>query len=297
MSSHHFDTRIAEIVGVNAAVIAENIKYWCAQKAANGQDVYEGRSWVYNSVKAWRELFPYMSESQIRTSLEKLKAAGIILSGNMGHNTHDRTLWYCISSFEISRKCIGEKSPMDWFNFANGFAENRKSYKDNNKPNNKPNNKQADLAKEVFSYYNQVAKRIGWVVHSKLSDSQERSLNARIKSYGKDRVCAFIDALSRLQWTHKGFRDNPDFRLSLTYVLRARTFDEHFDKLCPAAPPKRDLLNPPEPEMTDLERCFADFAKTGIWAGERFGWAAPDHPAADYSADLYQRFGVKRRAA
>ena len=53
----------------------------------------------------------------------------------------------------------------------------------------------------------------------------------------------------------------------------------------------------PQSELTDLERAFDQFAKTGEWTGDRYGHPLPPiHPSASYAAELYARFGVARPA-
>lgn len=95
---HSFDPDIAQRVGVHAAVLYQNIVWWCAKNAANGHNQHDGRYWTYNSVKAWAELFPYMTAKQIRTSLDRLETEGLILSGEYNKSAYDRTKWYCPSS-------------------------------------------------------------------------------------------------------------------------------------------------------------------------------------------------------
>lgn len=94
---HSFDPKIASLVGVNAAVLYQNIVWWCAKNAANGHNEHEGRFWTYNSVKAWAELFPYLTAKQIRTALGKLEESGLILTGTFNQIGYDRTKWYCPS--------------------------------------------------------------------------------------------------------------------------------------------------------------------------------------------------------
>ena len=94
---HSFDPQIAKQVGVNAAVIYQNIIWWCAKNAANRKHEHDGRFWTYNSVKAWNELFPYMTAKQIRSALDRLECDGFILSGNFNTSAYDRTKWYCPS--------------------------------------------------------------------------------------------------------------------------------------------------------------------------------------------------------
>jgi hypothetical protein len=95
---HSFDPDIAQRVGVHAAVLYQNIVWWCAKNAANGHNQHDGHHWTYNSVRAWSELFPYMTAKQIRTSLDRLEADGMILSGEYNKSAYDRTKWFCPTS-------------------------------------------------------------------------------------------------------------------------------------------------------------------------------------------------------
>lgn len=97
MSVNYFDTKIAKSVGVNAAVIYQNLYYWCEKNKANNRSIRDGKVWTYNSVKAFSELFDYLSEKQIKTALSKLESAGLIESGCFNSIGYDRTKWYtCI---------------------------------------------------------------------------------------------------------------------------------------------------------------------------------------------------------
>ena len=95
MSLHSFDPAIAARVGVNAAVIYQNIKFWCEKNEANKKHFHDGRTWTYNSVSAFSKLFPYFSPKQIRTALQVLCDNGLIGVGCYNDNPNDRTNWYC----------------------------------------------------------------------------------------------------------------------------------------------------------------------------------------------------------
>lgn len=94
MSAHQFDPAIAASVGLNAAVIYQNLFYWAEKNAANGRHFYDGRWWTYNSIKAFADLFPYLTGKQIRTALDKLESSGLIVSGCFNKSNYDRTKWY-----------------------------------------------------------------------------------------------------------------------------------------------------------------------------------------------------------
>ena len=94
---HYFNTEIAKEVGVNAAVILENIAHWVLKNKANEKNFYDGHYWTYNSNAAMAELFPYMNARQVRTALDSLRKNGMVLTGNYNKSSYDRTLWYTVS--------------------------------------------------------------------------------------------------------------------------------------------------------------------------------------------------------
>lgn len=94
---HYFNTEIAKEVGVNAAVILENIAHWVLRNKANDKNFYDGHYWTYNSNAAMAELFPYMNARQVRTALDSLRKNGMVITGNYNKSSYDRTLWYTVS--------------------------------------------------------------------------------------------------------------------------------------------------------------------------------------------------------
>lgn len=105
MSRHSFDPEIAAKVGLNAAVIYQNIVWWAEKNAANGKHYHDGLWWTYNSVSAFAELFPYLTGKQIRTALTKLEDDGLLVSGCFNKSAYDRTKWYAPT-------CPGAKSDL-----------------------------------------------------------------------------------------------------------------------------------------------------------------------------------------
>lgn len=97
MKKHILDIGVAQLVGTNAALLLENISYWCEHNAANNTNLHDGHYWTYNSTKAFGELFPYMTVNVIRTALKKLKDNGLILTGNFNKSAYDRTTWYTLT--------------------------------------------------------------------------------------------------------------------------------------------------------------------------------------------------------
>jgi|GEM_PF-1159558 len=101
MKEHSFNVDIASEYGLEEAILLKNIAFWCEKNEANKKHCYEYRYWTYNSVAAWKKLFPYMGEKKIRNALNNLIDKGLILKGNYNENRYDRTSWYALTDKAI----------------------------------------------------------------------------------------------------------------------------------------------------------------------------------------------------
>lgn len=123
---HSFDVKVAEKVGIEAAILLKNIYWWCKHNCANGKNVHEGQAWTFNSRRAYAELFPYMKDSRIRAALKLLQDGGYIKTGSFNKIAYDRTTWYTVT--EAGCELLGVdishllNTPMDLSNTANGSA-------------------------------------------------------------------------------------------------------------------------------------------------------------------------------
>lgn len=94
--THSFDVAVAQKHGLNPAIVLDRITGWIVYNKANAKNQHEGRTWTYNSVKSWAKLLPYLTLKQIRSALDDLRAAGLLMKGNFNANTYDRTCWYAL---------------------------------------------------------------------------------------------------------------------------------------------------------------------------------------------------------
>ena len=95
--NYHFSVVIAKEVGVDGAIMLENMHYWIVVNKANNRNIYDGEAWTYNTKKAFSELFPFWSEKQIRRILDNLIKDGYLKTGNYNKSSYDRTLWYTLT--------------------------------------------------------------------------------------------------------------------------------------------------------------------------------------------------------
>jgi hypothetical protein len=144
---HSFDPDIAQRVGVHAAVIYQNIFWWTQKNAANGKHIKDGYVWTFNSRTAFAKLFPYLTESQIKTALLKLCESGLVIKGEYNASSYDRTNWYApTESAKWTNLAIGQESPMRWSEKANGLVTDGQPIPDIN-TDHKPVGKQDKAGK------------------------------------------------------------------------------------------------------------------------------------------------------
>lgn len=109
-----FDSDVAEEVGVEAAVLFQNILFWIEKNKANEKHFYENNYWTYNSIEALAKMFPFWSKEKVRRLIEKLKESDFILTGNYNAHSYDRTMWYSLTekgkSFSQNRQIHLAKS-------------------------------------------------------------------------------------------------------------------------------------------------------------------------------------------
>lgn len=156
MSQHNFDTDIAKEYGIESAIIIQNLSFWIEKNKANGSHFHDGSYWTYNSIKAFNELFPYMSESTIRRTLKSLEENGIIKTGNYNKVGYDRTMWYAITEkgFSILNKSICHFEQIESSKTSNGISQSSEPI-----PDNKPVKKQdikhvkENQHKEIYDVY------------------------------------------------------------------------------------------------------------------------------------------------
>ena len=173
---HYFNTEIAKEVGVNAAVILENIAHWVLKNKANDKNFYDGHYWTYNSNAAMSELFPYMNARQVRTALDSLRKNGMVLTGNYNKSSYDRTLWYTVSD-DCAERFFPEIIHLT--KKSNGNDGKVKPIPDIN-TNNKPDN---NISQQTDSIANDAPIPAESVRSEEVSESVRKSTKGETSSY------------------------------------------------------------------------------------------------------------------
>ena len=95
--AHFMNLALAVKYGTNESLFLTNLCFWIEKNKANRVNYHDGHYWVYNTMEAWAELFPYFSKYQIRHLIEKMRDQNILLVGVYNRVQYDRTQWYSVS--------------------------------------------------------------------------------------------------------------------------------------------------------------------------------------------------------
>ena len=94
---HHFNVDHAKNYGLVEAIVLNNIHFWVVHNVADRKNFYDDRTWTYNSIRMYSELFPYLGSKQIRNALGFLIELEILLKANYNKAGYDKTLWYAFN--------------------------------------------------------------------------------------------------------------------------------------------------------------------------------------------------------
>lgn len=127
---HMFSVEAASTVGVEAAIILNNMAFWCLHNLENNMNIKDGMAWTYNSIAALKNLFPYLSPGKIRHAIEILVDCGAIVVGSYSEDKRDRTKWYAVTEYGFAVAGFSDysrKQQMHLLKSTNAFAETDKS--------------------------------------------------------------------------------------------------------------------------------------------------------------------------
>lgn len=105
------DKTMATIIGLNEAIILQQVHYWLELNKKKGRNFHKGRYWTYNTYEEWQEQFPFWSKETIKRTFKKLRDMGLIIVDRFNVYQMDRTLWYTIDYHKLNSIMKGSKSP------------------------------------------------------------------------------------------------------------------------------------------------------------------------------------------
>jgi hypothetical protein len=155
--------------------------------------------------------------------------SGLLVKGEYNKENYDKTNWY---SPEISAKWIenpiGQKSPMDWSETANGLVKNRQPIPDI-KPVDKPVVKKLKQKKSEIDYqsvvdaWNEKAEKHKMPKVQLLTEPRKTAIKARVADIGG--VDNLIEAIERVFLSNflTGQTDRP-FKASFDWATKSSNF-------------------------------------------------------------------------
>ena len=95
---------LAVQIGLNEAIFLQQVQYWISREAGILDEF--GCRWIYNTVKQWRDQFPFWSESTIKRTIRSLEEQEVLLSTTIG-DAFNKTKAYTINYERIEE--LGQK--------------------------------------------------------------------------------------------------------------------------------------------------------------------------------------------
>jgi hypothetical protein len=87
---------LAQAIGLNEAIITQQLHYWLENKAVAGEVDENGVKWIYNTYEEWRENFPFWSVPTIKRAFLRLEEIGIVVSEQLKAKKRDMRKYYRI---------------------------------------------------------------------------------------------------------------------------------------------------------------------------------------------------------
>ena len=221
--THQFDVDIAAEYGVNVAILFNNFAFWIAKNKANGNNYRNGTYWTHNSIKAFQELFPYMSRKQIENAIKKMLDEGLLIKDNFNENKHDRTLWYALTEKAF---CILQNRRMDLPKKGNGVSPEGKCINTDINPDVNPDVNHIErftppTTREVHDYCKERDNNIDaepCAIYCNTNNYSTKDPSSNIKGKHKAEIVEIIDYFNRKIGSH--YRpDNEDTVNKLTKIL------------------------------------------------------------------------------
>ena len=155
-----FQPQHAELYGIECAILILGIKLGLELNENKDTHIHNGKVWMYNTVKEWHRIYPFMTESNIKRSIAKLQAMGVIEVAQLDRNKLNHTNWYTLTNR------LGQIEPIEGYKMNQSNSANctnlnnikqdiiNQQYKTNNK-----GDEREGIFNEVWKAYATVSTR------------------------------------------------------------------------------------------------------------------------------------------
>ena len=106
------NTELACLIGLNEAIVLQQLHYWLEKNKATATNFQDGRYWTYGTIQEYRDRdFKFWSFNTVKRTLTRLVEHGFLIKGNYNKMKLDQTAWYSIN-YEALDKWICENATM-----------------------------------------------------------------------------------------------------------------------------------------------------------------------------------------
>lgn len=120
---------LAKLIGLNEAIVLQQIHYWLKTKENDQKDYIDGHYWVYNTYKQWQKQFPFWHLNTIQRTFTSLEKKGLLISANYSKAGFDKTKWYTINYLALNNLAPSHQNGMLVTpNLMHGTHQNEQTY-------------------------------------------------------------------------------------------------------------------------------------------------------------------------
>lgn len=106
---------LAKVLGLNGAIIVQQIHYWLTINEGKESNFKDGYYWTFNSSGGWQKQFPFWSKKTIERALRKVEDKGIVVTGCYNKRSFDRTKWYRLDYAKLIEACpLDHNGQIQW---------------------------------------------------------------------------------------------------------------------------------------------------------------------------------------
>jgi hypothetical protein len=88
---------LAVRIGLNEAIILQQIHYWTEINRRAERNFKDGHHWTFNTYENWQKQFPFWAVDTIKRTITRLEKLELIISGHFNEYQRDRTKWYRVN--------------------------------------------------------------------------------------------------------------------------------------------------------------------------------------------------------
>ena len=122
---------LAKAIGLNEAIVLQQVHYWLKNNERNGKDethFRDGQWWTFNTYSNWQKTdFPFWSVKTVQRTFDNLRDAGLLLVGRFNRKAYDKTNWYTIDYerlVKMTSGLTGQNDQMDWDKMTKATSQN-----------------------------------------------------------------------------------------------------------------------------------------------------------------------------